>query len=69
MPSNYWMKPFKESPVTMSRLPIFQRKLVKPISDRFLPIFRKTNEQQGYAFRSKAIRSARMTRTLSSGKP
>jgi transaldolase len=27
---------------------IFQRKLVKPISDRFLPIFRKSNEQQGY---------------------
>ena len=27
---------------------IFQRKLVKPISDKFLPIFKNSKEQQGY---------------------
>jgi transaldolase len=38
----------KESPSDDESIAIFQRKLVKPISDRFLPIFRKSNEQQGY---------------------
>jgi len=38
----------KESPSDDEAIAIFQRKLVKPISDRFLPIFRKSNEQQGY---------------------
>jgi transaldolase len=38
----------QESPSDDEAIAIFQRKLVKPISDRFLPIFRKSNEQQGY---------------------
>jgi transaldolase len=38
----------KESPSDDEAIAIFQRKLVKPISDRFLPIFKKSNEQQGF---------------------
>jgi transaldolase len=38
----------QESASDDESIAIFQRKLVKPISDRFLPIFRKSNEQQGY---------------------
>jgi transaldolase len=38
----------KETASDDEAIAIFQRKLVKPISDRFLPIFRKSNEQQGY---------------------
>jgi transaldolase len=38
----------QESSSDDESIAIFQRKLVKPISDRFLPIFRKSNEQQGY---------------------
>jgi transaldolase len=38
----------KESPSDDEAIAIFQRKLVKPISDRFLPIFTKSNEDQGY---------------------
>ena len=38
----------QESPSDDEAIAIFQSKLVKPISDRFLPIFRKSNEQQGY---------------------
>ncbi|MGD0751172.1 MAG: transaldolase family protein [Anaerolineales bacterium] len=38
----------KESPNDDESIAIFQRKLVKPISDRFLPIFKKSKEDQGY---------------------
>jgi len=38
----------KESSSDDESIAIFQRKLVKPISDRFLPIFKKSNEQQGF---------------------
>ena len=38
----------QESPSDDESIAIFQRKLVKPISDRFLPIFKKSNGQQGY---------------------
>lgn len=38
----------KESPSDDEAIAIFQRKLVKPISDRFLPIFRQSKEQQGF---------------------
>ncbi len=38
----------RESPSDDEAIAIFQRKLVKPISDKFLPIFKKTNEDQGY---------------------
>jgi transaldolase len=38
----------KESPNDEESIAIFQRKLVKPISDRFLPIFKKSKEDQGY---------------------
>jgi transaldolase len=38
----------KESPSDDETIAIFQRKLVKPISDRFLPIFKESKEDQGY---------------------
>ena len=38
----------KESPSDDEAIAIFQRKLVKPISDKFMPIFKKSNGQQGY---------------------
>jgi transaldolase len=38
----------KESLSDDESIAIFQRKLVKPISDRFLPIFKKSKEDQGY---------------------
>ncbi|MGD0879483.1 MAG: transaldolase family protein [Anaerolineales bacterium] len=38
----------KESPSDDESIAIFQRKLVKPISDQFLPIFKKSKEDQGY---------------------
>ena len=38
----------KELPNDDEAIAIFQRKLVKPISDKFIPIFEKSNQQQGY---------------------
>jgi transaldolase len=38
----------RESPSDDEAIAIFQRKLVKPISDKFLPIFKNSKEQQGY---------------------
>lgn len=38
----------RESPSYDEAIAIFQRKLVKPISDKFLPIFKNSMEQQGY---------------------
>jgi transaldolase len=37
-----------ESPSDDEAIAIFQRKLVKPISDKFLPIFKNSNKQKGY---------------------
>ncbi len=37
-----------ESPSDDEAIAIFQRKLVKPVSDKFLPIFKNSKEQQGY---------------------
>ena len=58
----------KESPNDEESIAIFQRKLVKPISDRFLPIFKKSKEDQGYVS-IQATRSTRTTRTWSSARP
>jgi transaldolase len=38
----------RESPSDDEAIAIFQRKLVKPVSDKFLPIFKKSKEQQGF---------------------
>jgi transaldolase len=38
----------RESPSDDEAIAIFQRKLVKPISDKFMPIFKNSKEQQGY---------------------
>jgi len=38
----------RESPSDDESVAIFQRKLVKPISDRFMPLFQRSNGQQGF---------------------
>jgi transaldolase len=38
----------KESPSDDEAIAIFQRKLVKPVSDKFIPIFNRSKGQQGY---------------------
>ncbi|MGD0613108.1 MAG: transaldolase family protein [Anaerolineales bacterium] len=38
----------QESPSDDEAIANFQRKLVKPISDKFMPIFKKSREQQGF---------------------